>query len=48
MSAHFKNAQPADAIEAVVNDIGLALKAHFPYDRASDKNELPDDMVFGK
>jgi uncharacterized membrane protein len=48
MSTHFKNAQPADAIEAVVNDIGLALKTHFPYDRASDKNELPDDMVFGK
>jgi uncharacterized membrane protein len=48
MKTHFKNAHPAEAIEAVVNDIGLALKTHFPYDRSNDKNELPDDMVFGK
>jgi len=48
MKKHFVTAQPADAIEAVVNNIGEALKTHFPYDRASDKNELPDDMVFGK
>lgn len=48
MKKHFANAQPSDAIEAVIKDIGQALKAHFPYDRANDKNELPDDMVFGR
>jgi uncharacterized membrane protein len=48
MKKHFSNALPADAIEAVIADIGQALKTHFPYDRANDKNELPDDMVFGK
>lgn len=48
MTTHFKNAHPAEAIESVVNDIGTALKTHFPYDRSNDKNELPDDMVFGK
>ncbi|THU34272.1 TPM domain-containing protein [Niastella caeni] len=48
MKSHFSKAHPAEAIEAVVNDIGLALKTHFPYDRSNDKNELPDDMVFGK
>ena len=48
MTTHFSNAQPADAIEAVVTDIGQALRTHFPYDRTNDKNELPDDMVFGK
>jgi uncharacterized membrane protein len=48
MKKHFVNAQPADAIEAVINNIGEALKSHFPYDRATDKNELPDDIVFGK
>src|SRR5436190_20631418 len=47
MKKHFMNANPADAIEAVVTDVGQALKAHFPYDRTNDKNELPDDMVFG-
>jgi uncharacterized membrane protein len=31
---------------AVINDIGEALKEHFPYD-SGDKNELPDDIIFG-
>ncbi len=48
MQKHFSNALPADAIEAVINDVGLALRTHFPYDRSTDKNELPDDLVFGK
>jgi uncharacterized membrane protein len=48
MKKHFINARPADAIEAVITDVGQALRTHFPYDRATDKNELPDDLVFGK
>jgi uncharacterized membrane protein len=48
MTTHFKKERPAEAIEAVVTDIGQALRTHFPYDRTNDKNELPDDMVFGK
>ena len=48
MKKHFSNALPADAIEAVITDVGQALRTHFPYDRSTDKNELPDDMVFGK
>jgi uncharacterized membrane protein len=47
MKGHFKNNHPAEAIVAVVNDIGMALKTHFPYNRSTDKNELPDDIVFG-
>jgi uncharacterized membrane protein len=31
---------------AVINDIGEALKSEFPYER-SDKNELPDEIIFG-
>jgi uncharacterized membrane protein len=31
----------------VVNDIGEALKYHFPYE-TTDKNELPDEIIFGK
>jgi uncharacterized membrane protein len=30
----------------VVQDIGEALQAEFPYER-SDKNELPDEIIFG-
>jgi len=48
MKKHFSNALPADAIEAVIADVGQALRMHFPYDRSTDKNELPDDLVFGK
>ena len=48
MKKHFVNALPADAIEAVIADVGQALRTHFPYDRSTDKNELPDDLVFGK
>lgn len=48
MKKHFINALPADAIEAVITDVGQALRTHFPYDRTTDKNELPDDLVFGK
>ncbi len=32
---------------AIVKDIGEALHSHFPYDADVDKNELPDDIVFG-
>lgn len=32
----------------VVNDIGEALYQHFPYNADTDKNELPDDIVFGR
>jgi uncharacterized membrane protein len=37
----------ADGIIAIIRDIGKALHEKFPYERATDKNELPDDIVFG-
>ena len=36
-----------DGIIAIVNDIGEALVKHFPYEQ-EDKNELPDNIVFGQ
>jgi len=38
----------AEGIRQCVLNIGEALAMHFPYDRNTDKNELPDDIVFGK
>jgi uncharacterized membrane protein len=38
----------ADGIRQCVLNIGEALAMHFPYDRSTDKNELPDDIVFGR
>jgi uncharacterized membrane protein len=34
-------------IIACIGKIGDALKTHFPYDKEVDKNELPDEIVFG-
>ena len=48
MSRHFSENHYLEAILNVINDIGQALKEHFPYDPNADKNELPDDIVFGK
>jgi len=38
----------AEGIRQCVLNIGEALATHFPYDRGTDKNELPDDIVFGR
>jgi len=48
MYKHFKANHIADAIAQVITDVGQALHQHFPYTKATDKNELPDDIVFGK
>ena len=46
--SHFNRANYADGIAGVISEIGHALQQHFPYDRGTDKNELPDDIVFGR
>lgn len=48
MYKHFKQNQVSDAIAQVITDVGEALHVNFPYEHAIDKNELPDDIVFGK
>ena len=37
-----------EAIERVIADIGFSLAEYFPYQEGIDKNELPDEMVFGE
>jgi uncharacterized membrane protein len=46
--AHFNKLNYAEGIAGMVHEIGESLAAHFPYDAATDKNELPDEIVFGK
>ena len=48
MITNFNRNNYAEGISEVVNDIGEALTKHFPYNNDTDKNELPDDIVFGK
>lgn len=48
MMVCFKQANLADGLIQCVTDIGEVLYQNFPYNRETDKNELPDDIVFGK
>lgn len=48
MIADFDKNDFANGIRQSVIDVGNALHTYFPYDNDTDKNELPDDIVFGK
>jgi uncharacterized membrane protein len=48
MLSHFNKQDYASGIAGVVKSIGKALETHFPFDAHTDKNELPDEIVFGK
>lgn len=44
----FREQHVADGLVQCIKDIGEALHYYFPYESATDKNELPDDIVFGR
>lgn len=48
MIHHFNKDNYADGIANCIKEIGDTLADHFPYDAATDKNELPDEIIFGK
>ena len=48
MISKFDKENYADGIKTIIADIGAALTHHFPFNKNTDKNELPDDIVFGK
>ena len=48
MLGRFQGNQLAEGICQGINDLGNALHTHFPYNRETDKNELPDEIVFGR
>jgi uncharacterized membrane protein len=48
MIAKFSKENISDGIEQCIEHIGQTLKEKFPYNGDTDKNELPDDIVFGK
>ncbi len=47
MLSSFSKQNYAEGIVKIITDIGEALVAHFPYEN-EDRNELPDDIVFGR
>ena len=47
MLRNFNTSNYAEGIKGCVAGIGEGLHKHFPFDNVTDKNELPDDIVFG-
>ncbi|MBA3675681.1 MAG: TPM domain-containing protein [Chitinophagaceae bacterium] len=43
----FDKANYANGISKCVTEIGEALQLNFPYHAGEDKNELPDEIIFG-
>jgi uncharacterized membrane protein len=43
-----KNDEITKGLCEAVTELGNALATHFPYDPSVPKNELPDEIVFGK
>lgn len=48
MIVAFNRDDYAEGIRQCVDDIGQALHQHFPFNNTTDKNELPDEIVFGR
>lgn len=48
MIAQFTKENISNGIEQCVRQIGETLKEKFPYIPTEDKNELPDEIVFGR
>jgi Predicted membrane protein len=45
---HFNRENYAEGISSSIAQIGEALRQHFPFDKDIDKNELPDEIIFGR
>jgi uncharacterized membrane protein len=48
LKEHLKKNEITEGLCDCVLDLGNALAEHFPYDPSVPKNELPDEIVFGK
>jgi len=48
MKVYLKKNDVAGGLSHCVTELGKALAQHFPYDPSVPKNELPDEIVFGK
>lgn len=47
MIVEFSHEKLADGLCIGITKLGEALAYYFPYDRDTDKNELPDEIIFG-
>lgn len=48
LRSHLKNGELVLGLCTCVNELSDAMATHFPYDPTITRNELPDEIVFGK
>ncbi|MBX2905898.1 MAG: TPM domain-containing protein [Taibaiella sp.] len=48
LSGRMREGQYVEGLRNCIGELGKALAAHFPPDPNINKNELPDEIVFGK
>ncbi len=48
LSGHLRKNELTEGLCNCIRELGTALANHFPYDPSINKNELPDEIVFGK
>lgn len=48
LSGHLRKNEITEGLCNCISELGMALATHFPHDPAIKKNELPDEIVFGK
>ena len=48
LTGHLRKNEVGEGISNCIQELGAALALHFPPDPAIKKNELPDEIVFGK
>jgi uncharacterized membrane protein len=46
--SHFGKDNYVDGLVRIIGEIGDTLRNYFPYNGDTDKNELPDDIVYGR
>ena len=47
LTEHFRAGEFTEGLVHGIAEVGRQLKAHFPYDKSADINELSDDVDFG-
>jgi uncharacterized membrane protein len=48
LTGHLRKNEITEGMCNCIRELGSALATHFPYDPSIKKNELPDEIVFGK
>ena len=48
LTGHLRKNEITEGLCNCIHELGMALATHFPHDPSIKKNELPDEIVFGK